>query len=59
MMYKWGHPVAYVAILPSDGGDYTWLSLNDVNSANHHPFPGYDQLHRVSILTTSRTNSPL
>eukprot|EP00965_Chrysotila_dentata_P211656 6186578-Pleurochrysis_carterae.AAC.1 len=31
MMYKWGHPVAN---LSSDGGDYTSLSLNDVNSAN-------------------------
>eukprot|EP00965_Chrysotila_dentata_P258658 6213303-Pleurochrysis_carterae.AAC.1 len=31
MMYEWGHPVA---TLPSDGGDYTLLSLNDVNSAN-------------------------
>eukprot|EP00965_Chrysotila_dentata_P122646 4053815-Pleurochrysis_carterae.AAC.1 len=27
----WGHPVA---TLPSDGGDYTSLSLNDVNAAN-------------------------
>eukprot|EP00965_Chrysotila_dentata_P234930 6200445-Pleurochrysis_carterae.AAC.2 len=44
MMYKWGHPVA---TLPSDGVDYTSLSLNDVNSANHRrarssthpPFP--------------------
>eukprot|EP00965_Chrysotila_dentata_P073903 2440994-Pleurochrysis_carterae.AAC.1 len=48
MMYKWGHPVA---TLPSDGGDYT-SSLNDVNSANHHPFagheptmPGFDPTH--------------
>eukprot|EP00965_Chrysotila_dentata_P076383 2523013-Pleurochrysis_carterae.AAC.1 len=32
MMYKWGHPVA---TLPNDGGDYTSLSQNDVNSANH------------------------
>eukprot|EP00965_Chrysotila_dentata_P217260 6189882-Pleurochrysis_carterae.AAC.1 len=32
MMYKWGHPVA---TLPSDGGDYTSLSQNDVISANH------------------------
>eukprot|EP00965_Chrysotila_dentata_P228679 6196744-Pleurochrysis_carterae.AAC.1 len=32
MMYKWGHPVS---TLPSVGGDYTSLSLNDVNSANH------------------------
>eukprot|EP00965_Chrysotila_dentata_P185395 6121056-Pleurochrysis_carterae.AAC.1 len=28
MMYRWVHPVA---ILPSNGGDYTSLSLNDVN----------------------------
>eukprot|EP00965_Chrysotila_dentata_P117821 3893548-Pleurochrysis_carterae.AAC.1 len=39
MKYKWGHPVA---TFPSDGGDYTSLSLNDVNSANHHPFPGHE-----------------
>eukprot|EP00965_Chrysotila_dentata_P011808 387442-Pleurochrysis_carterae.AAC.1 len=32
MMYKWGHPVA---TLPSDGGNYTSLSQNDANSANH------------------------
>eukprot|EP00965_Chrysotila_dentata_P051421 1705264-Pleurochrysis_carterae.AAC.1 len=38
MMYKWGYSVA---TLPSDRGDYTSLSLNDVNPANHHPFPGY------------------
>eukprot|EP00965_Chrysotila_dentata_P183820 6069698-Pleurochrysis_carterae.AAC.1 len=39
MMYKWGHPVA---TLPSDGGDYTSLSRNNLNSANHHPFQGYE-----------------
>eukprot|EP00965_Chrysotila_dentata_P090567 2988991-Pleurochrysis_carterae.AAC.1 len=39
MMYKWGQPVA---TLPSDGGDYTSLSLNDVYSAKHHPFPGHE-----------------
>eukprot|EP00965_Chrysotila_dentata_P057886 1919001-Pleurochrysis_carterae.AAC.1 len=39
MSYKWGHPVA---TLPSDGGDCTSLSLNNVNSANHHPFPGHE-----------------
>eukprot|EP00965_Chrysotila_dentata_P130088 4300590-Pleurochrysis_carterae.AAC.1 len=32
----------YVATLPSDGGDYTSLWLNDVNYANHHPFPGHE-----------------
>eukprot|EP00965_Chrysotila_dentata_P262400 6214559-Pleurochrysis_carterae.AAC.1 len=31
MYNKWGHPVA---TLPSDGGDCTSLSQNDVNSAN-------------------------
>eukprot|EP00965_Chrysotila_dentata_P225054 6194541-Pleurochrysis_carterae.AAC.1 len=31
-MYKWGHPVA---TLPSEEGDYTSLSQNDANSANH------------------------
>eukprot|EP00965_Chrysotila_dentata_P086608 2859653-Pleurochrysis_carterae.AAC.1 len=37
MMYKWGNPVA---TLPSVGGDYTSLSLNDVISANQcHPGP--------------------
>eukprot|EP00965_Chrysotila_dentata_P212008 6186771-Pleurochrysis_carterae.AAC.1 len=30
-MYKWVHPVA---TLPSDRGDYTSLSQNDLNSAN-------------------------
>eukprot|EP00965_Chrysotila_dentata_P141809 4687281-Pleurochrysis_carterae.AAC.1 len=40
MMYKWGHPVA--TTLLSDGGDYTSLSLNGVNSANDHPFPGHE-----------------
>eukprot|EP00965_Chrysotila_dentata_P011749 385443-Pleurochrysis_carterae.AAC.2 len=34
MMCEWDHPVA---TLPSDEGDYTSLSLNDVNSANHRP----------------------
>eukprot|EP00965_Chrysotila_dentata_P238764 6202706-Pleurochrysis_carterae.AAC.1 len=33
MIYKWDHSVA---TLPSDGGDYTSLSLNDVNSANQN-----------------------
>eukprot|EP00965_Chrysotila_dentata_P214526 6188240-Pleurochrysis_carterae.AAC.1 len=32
MMYKWGHPIV---TLPSDGGNYTSLSPNGVNSANH------------------------
>eukprot|EP00965_Chrysotila_dentata_P248448 6208330-Pleurochrysis_carterae.AAC.1 len=31
LSFRWGHPVA---TLPSDGGDYTSLSLYDVNSAN-------------------------
>eukprot|EP00965_Chrysotila_dentata_P183424 6057109-Pleurochrysis_carterae.AAC.1 len=39
IMYMWGHPVATLA---SDEGDYTSLSQNDVNFANHHPFPGDD-----------------
>eukprot|EP00965_Chrysotila_dentata_P022445 743168-Pleurochrysis_carterae.AAC.1 len=39
MSCKWGHPVA---TLPSDGWDSTSLSLNYVNPANHHPFPGYE-----------------
>eukprot|EP00965_Chrysotila_dentata_P004948 162051-Pleurochrysis_carterae.AAC.1 len=33
MVYEWGHPVA---TLPSDEGDRTSLSQNDVNSANHN-----------------------
>eukprot|EP00965_Chrysotila_dentata_P137037 4533017-Pleurochrysis_carterae.AAC.1 len=37
-MYKWGHSIA---TFPSDEGDYTSLSQNDVNSANHHPLPGH------------------
>eukprot|EP00965_Chrysotila_dentata_P245835 6206802-Pleurochrysis_carterae.AAC.1 len=40
MTCNWGHPVAS---LPSAGGDYTSLSQNDVNAANHHPFPGHEQ----------------
>eukprot|EP00965_Chrysotila_dentata_P084834 2800658-Pleurochrysis_carterae.AAC.1 len=32
-MCKLGHPVA---TLPNNGGDYTSLSLKDVNSANHN-----------------------
>eukprot|EP00965_Chrysotila_dentata_P171741 5667568-Pleurochrysis_carterae.AAC.1 len=40
-MYEWGQ---LVATLPSDGGNCTSLSLNDVSnsSANHHSFPGYE-----------------
>eukprot|EP00965_Chrysotila_dentata_P048366 1604432-Pleurochrysis_carterae.AAC.1 len=45
MMYMWGHPVA---TLPSDEGDFTSLSQNDVKFANHHPFPGDDPTMPVS-----------
>eukprot|EP00965_Chrysotila_dentata_P059273 1967559-Pleurochrysis_carterae.AAC.1 len=37
MMYKGGHPVATV---PRDGGDYTSLSQNDVNSTNQPHLSG-------------------
>eukprot|EP00965_Chrysotila_dentata_P216030 6189129-Pleurochrysis_carterae.AAC.1 len=39
MMYNWSHPVA---LPPSDGRDYASLSQNDVNFANHNPFPGHE-----------------
>eukprot|EP00965_Chrysotila_dentata_P111132 3672899-Pleurochrysis_carterae.AAC.1 len=55
MMHKWGDPVA---TLPSGGGDYTSLSLNDVKSANHHPFPGHEPTMPGFDLNTSRINSP-
>eukprot|EP00965_Chrysotila_dentata_P228842 6196832-Pleurochrysis_carterae.AAC.3 len=39
MMYKWGHPVA---TLPNEKADNTSILQNDVNSANHYPFPGHE-----------------
>eukprot|EP00965_Chrysotila_dentata_P256783 6212665-Pleurochrysis_carterae.AAC.2 len=53
MMYKWGH---FVATLPSDGGDYTSLSRNDVSSrpvqcsateSSHHKRPVHATWHNM------------
>eukprot|EP00965_Chrysotila_dentata_P002188 72004-Pleurochrysis_carterae.AAC.1 len=45
LMCKWGHPAA---TLPSEEGDYTSLSQNDMNSANH----------AAASLITTMTTSP-
>eukprot|EP00965_Chrysotila_dentata_P029659 986068-Pleurochrysis_carterae.AAC.6 len=39
MMYKCGHSVV---TLPSDEGDDTSLLQNNMNSANHQPFPRHE-----------------
>eukprot|EP00965_Chrysotila_dentata_P147260 4862016-Pleurochrysis_carterae.AAC.1 len=55
MSYKWGHPVAS---LPSDGGDYTSFSLNDVNSANQSLiFPIGCSWLRIRPLSTSTSST--